>query len=289
MIHLSYLTIGDFDGVHLGHGVILSETVKKSKENKQTSICLTFSNNSKKYFGKTTELITDFDYKKLLISKYGFNQIESLEFNNEIASLSGEKFFERIIEKYNIHGFVCGSNFRCGVNAEFDCEAISKMLSTKKIAFITIPTNNFSSTAIRTYIKNGNIKKANSILGRDFSYCAPVISGNHIGTQIGFPTFNQTHLDGYLIPSSGVYATYILHNGFKFPAVTNIGSRPTITDSQEIIIETHLLDYKNIYLDSEIPLRVYFVTKIREEKKFSSLNELKVQIKKDVEKAKVLL
>lgn len=288
MIALSFITIGDFDGVHLGHTKILYETVANANKFGQKAICLTFSNNTKKFFGKTTDLITDFDYKKSLILQCGISQVEAIDFDYTISSLSGEAFFDYIIRKYSVKGFVCGENFKCGIKASCDTKKINQIFLSKNIPFICIPVNGFSSTAVRKLISNGEINKANMILGRDFSYNAPIVSGNHIGTKIGYPTLNQNHLSDYLIPQVGVYASYIISNHTVIPSVTNIGSRPTVTDSHETVIETHLINHNDFEIESNSQMRVFFKTKIRDEIKFDNLCNLKKQIEQDIKTAEEL-
>jgi riboflavin kinase/FMN adenylyltransferase len=141
-----------------------------------------------------------------------------------------------------------------------------------------------SSTEIRSLIENGDLVKANKLLGRSFSVSARVVHGKHLGSRIGFPTINQFIPESFIIPKIGVYATYAEIDGKKYKGVTNVGHRPTVDSTDSAInIETHLLDNNEDYYGKEI--RVFFSERIRDEKKFGSLELLKKQLAHDCEYA----
>lgn len=279
---MSCIAVGNFDGVHKGHVKIVCTAANIAKTENVPCIVVTFNSNTKRAFGRNVSYLTDNEYKKELLIDAGADSVEFLEFTSEISSLSGEDFIRLLKNKYSLTHIVCGDNFRFGSKAACGIEELKLICHKEDIGCTVVTTDGISSTVIRNLIVNGNVSEANKFLGRDFSYKSEFVSGNRIGRTIGYPTLNQGASEDYILPVRGVYATYCSDGITIYPAVTNIGSRPTVTDSNDIYVETYLIDLNDIpeaKLDSF--KRVYFSERIRDEKKFEDIDALRTQISSD--------
>lgn len=282
------ISIGSYDGVHLGHQSILSLLNKYSIEYSLKSVVFCFSIPPKLYLNSniSNNLITTLDERYKLIKLYGINKIEFIKFNDVIKNLSAEDFFKKyIFKKYEPRYMVVGKDFSVGHNREGNLKwlydfAIKNSIDLRVIDFINYKGHKISSTIIRHYLHSGNIKDANICLGREYFLSGIVIKGSGVGKKIGFPTANLK-IDCLKILPHGVYAVNVSLDGKKYMGVANIGRRPTLkTLNNKIICEVHILNFnKNIYGKK---INVFFVEKIRDEKKFVSIDDLIKQIKKDI-------
>ncbi|MDF5689752.1 bifunctional riboflavin kinase/FAD synthetase [Aquirufa aurantiipilula] len=290
----SVITIGMFDGVHLGHAKVLTECVKIAKLKGIASIVISFSNHPSSYFNpkhdsKNSLLSPDIE-KIEWIEKLGIDYLFMIPFDHYIAHLPAESFIEDILlTKFGISDLVLGYDNHFGFQRKGSVDFVNEHYSSKiqaySIEVAKLDEEIISSSTIKEYVIQGNISKANTMLGRAYSLQGKVIHGNHKGRELGFPTANiELNDTDKLIPGLGVYISTLKVNNQLVSGLTNIGKRPTLTQDAYISIETHLFDFQEDIYGKEVEL--YLVDKIREEKKFNSLQELILQISSDVQFAK---
>lgn len=282
------ISIGSYDGVHLGHQRILSLINKYSIEYGLKSVIFCFCIPPKLYLNSniSNNLITTLDERSKLIKLYGIDKIEFIKFNDKIKNLSPEDFFKKyIFKKYNPRYMVVGRDFSIGHNRKGNLKwlydfAIKNSIDLRVIDFINYKGHKVSSTTIRHYLHSGNIKDANICMGREYFLSGIVVKGAGIGKKIGFPTANLK-IDCLKILPLGIYAVKVNVDGKKYMGVASIGRRPTLaTLDNKIICEVHILNFnKNIYGKK---IDVFFLEKIRDEKKFGSIDDLIKQIRKDI-------
>ncbi len=290
----SVITIGMFDGVHLGHAKVLSECVNIAKEKGINSIVISFSNHPSSYFtpnniSENSLLSPDIE-KVDWIASIGIDYLFMIPFDHYIAHLPAENFIEDIlIAKFGISDLVLGYDNRFGYqrkgSVDFVNQHYTNQIQAYSVDVAKLGDEIISSSLIKEYIGQGNLVKANTMLGRNYSLRGKIIHGNHQGRELGYPTANLSLDDkDKLIPSLGVYVSIMKWNGRVFGGVSNIGKRPTITQDTYISIETHLFDFHEDIYDQQV--EVELLEKIRDEKKFSSLQELMNQISQDAAFAK---
>lgn len=279
----AFVALGTFDGLHIGHKAVI--TAEKTEY--QRKIVLMFNEHPLvRLKGENPgELITQ-EKAKTILDAWGVSP-EYIDFS-EICDLSPETFVDEIlIKRYNAKSLACGFNYRFGKNASANAEELMRLCAEREIKITVVDAINFenepvSSSRIRKAIANGDMKAVKGMLGRYFSYDFPVAHGDERGRKLGLPTINQFFTDDFAVPEYGVYASFTKVNGEVYPSVTNIGIRPTIGNSEKRS-ETNIIGFDgDIY--GQCP-EVFLVEKIRNEMKFSSLDELKQQISKDREYA----
>ena len=283
----SIITIGTFDGVHKGHQKILKKLIKESSKLNLESIVLTFFPHPRIVLNPNSplKLINTIDERSSLFENSGIDTLITHPFDKNFSELSPEEFVKNIlVNKLNIKKILIGYDHRFGKNRTAGIKDLKKLGLKYNFNVIEISAeeqNNISisSTKIRNSIIEGNIRKANSFLGYDFSLKGKVIKGNKIGRTIGFPTANLEINEEYkLIPKNGVYLIYTKFEKQVFFGMMNIGVKPTLKFKKESI-EVNLFDWeKDIYGEF---IEVFFLDYIRDEKKFDSLIELTHQIKID--------
>jgi len=281
----TYIALGSFDGLHLGHMSLINKTVELSKENNAKSMICTFKNHPLSVINKEIcpKLIMDNDTKINLLEKTGIDIVNLVNFNKEFMKITPEKFIKNMVELYNAKGIVVGFNYRFGYKNLGDVEMIktySKTLGYKLYVCEAITTNDevVSSSKIRHLIAEGNIIKANELLGRPHTTIGKVIKGKQLGRTIGFPTVNLNYNKEYILPKGGVYYTVVEYENHLYKAITNIGYNPTV-EGGKLSVETHILNFdKQIY--SEV-VKIHFINRIRDEVKFKTIDELKKQLLKD--------
>ena len=290
------LTIGNFDGAHLAHQKIIEKTQEIAQKNNLSSALLTFEphpisflNKNKNDFNQDFR-ITNLANKINLLKKYSLDYIIILPFNNKLSSIEANNFIEEIlINKFNVKSLIIGYDFTFGKGREgnfktlesynFDLHEINPIkILDKNSNEITI-----SSSLARQYLKSGEIKSLNQILGHNFAIDGIVVEGKKIAGQLGYKTANINHKINLIKPKFGVYKTqtFIYDENKFYNSITNFGIKPTFDNSDlKPLFETHLLNFsKNLYHKK---IRVEFLDFIRDEKKFSSIEELKNQIKSDL-------
>lgn len=289
----SVITVGMFDGVHLGHLSVLQKVIQLSKEYNIPSIVLTFSNHPSSYFQPENLVyqISLLDEKIKLLASLGIDIVIALPFDSYMASLSAQSFAEKIlIDKLNVSHIVFGYDNHFGHNREGSKEFMDNRfpsIQTHRVEETKINKEIVSSSLIKNYIQKGEIEKANLLLNYTYSLQGTVIKGDQLGRTIGFPTANINAQTNKLIPPKGVYFTRSYLANEILYGMTNIGVRPTVTKSNELRIENHLLDFdQDIYGQT---LRVEFIYKMRDEYKFESFAALIDQLEKDKSNAQNLL
>jgi len=282
------VALGNFDGVHIGH----MSLIKKIKEFKDLASCVwTFTEHSLNIL-KSDFHVPYITAKEDKIEIFKQENIDYLIFQdfNYIRYLAPEEFIEKVLVNYlNAQAVVCGFDFRFGRYGTGDAELLKSRLEKKNIETVVIPAvicegQAVSSSFVRTLIQIGDMQRAKKFLGRPFSIKFPVVYGKQIGRNIGVPTINQMFPTGHVIPACGIYACTceIPDNINKiYKAVTNIGVRPTIKDGDFLNAETHLIDFDGDLYGRNI--KVNFHVKFRDEMKFASIDDLRGQIKKDIE------
>jgi riboflavin kinase/FMN adenylyltransferase len=287
------LTIGNFDGVHLGHLEILREIKKIAKEKNLKSAVLTFQPHP--LFVLKPEkprdfLIGSFAQKLKIFAEEEIDYVIALPFSKNLAEIAARNFVRKIlVEHLNAKHLAVGYDFTFGKNREGNFKLLEE--KSKKFAFtlseISVVKNGeetCSSSAIRKFISEGKIAEANKFLGRNFAVCGIVNEGRKLASQLGFPTANLKPKPHIIQPKFGVYKTetFIPHLNKKFPSITNFGIKPTVANITLPLYETHLPDFsQNLYGKK---IRIEFLEFLRDEKKFASLDELKNQIASDVKR-----
>lgn len=286
------ITIGSFDGLHLGHKQLLAFLHQKSKELSAKSLVISFLPHPRIYFNSQKDffLLNDTNEKKELIASLGIDYLMQLPFDKEFASQSAEEFVKKIIEILKPKAVVLGYDHKFGKNrtgSKETFEAMQKVYNNFEIFNFEEQKFSFEkidSTTIRNCIKNGEISNANQLLGYEYQLIGEVVAGKKLGRTIQFPTANlEVYETMKLIPMYGVYQTSIFVKGIWHRSITNIGHRPTIS-GQGITVETHILDYNESIYGEKVVLK--FQKFIRPEQKFESLEALKAQIQKDINQIK---
>jgi len=278
------IALGNFDGVHLGHRELLARTAEEKNilPGSVSAVWTFFPHNTVSI--KNAPLLTGLTDRLKLFAKAGIDYAIFTEFES-VREMSPEQFVKDILLGLNAKTVICGYNYRFGYLGRGDTEKLTDLLAnnckTVVIPPVKVNGQTVNSTLIRKYIESGQTDKASLLLGRPFSICLPVIHGNEIGRKIGVPTINQSFPQGYIVPEKGVYICSCMIDGKILPAITNVGSRPTVNnDESKINCETHIIDYSS-YLYGET-VQIFFHEKIRGEIKFPDIQALKKQIENDM-------
>ena len=290
-------TIGNFDGLHLGHQAILDKIKKNSKKYDAKTIVFFTEPHAAEYFAKirdenseTPPRICPWREKVKLLKKYEIDFAFFLKFNNSLRTMTPENFISEILESINLLSFTVGDDFRFGQNRKGDIDLLRDWGSKNNILIentetILFDNERISSTRIRNALSENNFELAKSLLGRPYTFSGKVVHGQHLGRTIDVPTAN-IWLPKQKLPINGVYAVECLLNDKEIQGIANMGVRPTIGGSSPVL-EIHLFDFnKDIYSQR---LTVKFIKKIRDEKKFDNLDMLKLQIQEDISIAKNIL
>lgn len=288
----TFVTIGSFDGVHLGHQKIIHKLVGEAATANCKSLILTFFPHPKTFFTPNVldiKLINTIEERIELLQKQKLDSLVIQEFNQEFSNLSPEQFVKEIlVEKFNVAKIFVGYDHKFGKNRAGNFETLVTLsekynFEVEQLEAKDVNSNVVSSTKIRQAILNGTIPEANHYLGYPFFITGTVTQGNQIGRTIGFPTANiQLKEDYKLIPKNGVYIVQGIINNKKVNGILNIGNRPTINGTNQTI-EAHFFDFNKDIYNQEIIIS--FLDFIRPEQKFNSLEELKQQIEKDKQTA----
>jgi len=285
------LTLGVFDGLHLGHQKVIRTVVERAKQIGAVSTVITFDPHPRAilYPESAPPLLQTLDQRLAVFEILGVQQTIVINFNKEFASIEAEDFLRKIVhERLQAREVYLGKGFAFGKDRRGNIELLREISSelgffADEVPEVTLRGQRISSSRIRELLLNGKVNLARRMLGRPYGVEGEVIKGDGRGRQIGFPTANlYTH--NRVIPKNGVYATAILIEGRWRKSITNIGTRPTFHKSSDVLIETHVFDF-----DSELygnVLRVRFLHRIRDEKKFASIEDLRNQILRDVTHAK---
>lgn len=288
------LTIGNFDGVHLGHQTLFDRVKHRAQSLNGESVVMTFHPHPLEVLspGNGPVFITEHARKLRLIESCGIDIAIVVPFSQEFAQMSAQQFVKHIlVDKIGVKALVVGYDYRFGCGREgnidflkdlgkkfdFDVEAVTGIKMDGKVV---------SSTAIRQFIKEGQLKEANSLLGRPYEISGTVVKGRDRGGRVlGFPTAN-IRISSQAPPKTGVYVVRVDIDGKIYGGAANLGYNPTFGDT-ELSLEVHIFNFSEDLYGKQIA--VQFVDRLRDEKRFSGPEELAVQIQKDIEKAKQVL
>ena len=275
------MCLGYFDGVHLGHQALIKYARKNAKH---ILGLLTFSKPISTLVdnGKTKEVLTSLDDRFKIISKLGVDFYFVTQVDKEFTELSDLDFIE-MLRKMNVKEIFVGKDFRYGAKAKGTISTLKDYFDVQVIDIENVNGEKVSTQKIDKLLLEGNIKEANDLLGHNYSVVGTIVSGTHIGTEIGYPTLNLKLSDNYVLPKFGVYKTICYVDNVPHVSITNVGVKPTVGDHFEPGIEVHLKDFKGDIKGDVINLE--FLQFIRPEMKFSSKEELKNQIAKDIKEA----
>jgi riboflavin kinase/FMN adenylyltransferase len=287
------LTIGTFDGVHLGHKTILNEVVQHTIKEGGESVLITFEPHPRKLLhpDQPLRMLTPLDQKIALISEAGIQHIVVAPFTKEFSQLSAKEYIsEFLVKHFHPKSIVIGYDHHFGHDRTGDISLLKQLedeydYRVFEITAQLIQDAAVSSTKIRQAVEQGRVSNAADMLGRYYSLSGKVVKGAQVGRTMGFPTANiQPSEPEQLLPAKGVYAVLVVHDGKEYKAMLNIGFRPTVNDPvPSLHIEANLLDFDGNLYDKA--LEVKFVHFLREEQKFPSLEALKEQLGKDRELA----
>lgn len=272
------LCLGFFDGLHLGHQALIRKALK---ENKEVGV-LTFTGSMKSLTNQRSQdlVLTSLKERGQLLDKMGVKCLFVLPFTQDVCSMSPLDFISNVLKPIGISRIYIGSDFRFGYKAEGDASLLGKYFKVEIVDFVMSDENRkISSRDIISLIQRGEIKEADALLGREYSIEGTVAHGFHNGTSLGFPTANIVPDDTFVIPSNGVYATKLLFKGKYYLSMTDIGTHPTIDKLDKPDIETNIFDFdEDIYND---PAVLFFIDRIRDEKKYDSIADLVNQLHHD--------
>lgn len=277
------IALGFFDGVHLGHQALLKECVRLASEQGCQAAAITFDKHPQAIFSADPPpLISTWQDRLILLRRYGIGLIYQFPVSRELMSTSWQDFLHELLE-LGAAGFVCGHDFRFGCQSEGTPEKLRKFCGERHLPCMIVPEQTLdgirvSSTYIRTLLEAGNMERAVKFLGHPHILSGAVVSGRHLGRTIGVPTANISIPESVVVPKFGVYATQAVVDGKRYPAVTNIGTRPTV-NGHHITVEPWILDFEGDLYESQIILE--FHKFLRPEKKFDSLEALREQIQFD--------
>ena len=279
---------GFFDGVHVGHRHVIQQLVEAAAVRGDESMVVTFWPHPRNVLQKearSLRLLTTLAQKRELLFELGVNHVEVLSFTKDFSSMTMREYLSLLIEKYGAKTILLGYDNRVGSDAAGADEvaAAALELGLEVLRTEMVPSEKgyaVSSTKIRARLEEGDVEGASAMLGYDYSLHGVVVAGNRLGRTIGFPTANmQLYEPLKLVPGNGVYFVKVRTLEKEFFGMCNIGCRPTVGTGNTRTIETHIFDFdEDIY---GLDLEVTFISRIREEVRFDSLEELRVQLEKD--------
>ncbi|MBT3980933.1 MAG: bifunctional riboflavin kinase/FAD synthetase [Bacteriovoracaceae bacterium] len=286
------LTIGNFDGLHLGHQHLLKLLKSSADKNKTKVAVMTFVPHPHEILrpSESSYLINTYNERRCLLEAHGADYIIEMPFTRDFSTTTPEDFLEKdIFCGPTISQLILGYDFVFGSNKIGNFDSICSYCAKKNVEVqrqseFSLEGEVISSTMVRNSLCEGDIESANKYLGRNYFISGGVVKGEGRGRQIGFPTANISFSSKRITPERGVYITRTNYKEMKYCSLTNIGLNPTFGHRETLSVETHILDFdKDIYGEN---IMVDFVKKLRDEKKFNSVNDLIVQIKEDVVHAK---
>lgn len=287
------IALGFFDGVHNGHGALMRRTYEVAKEIGGTPSAFTFDPHPQTViFGRPTPLLTSPEDRADLMRKYyGIEDVIVEPFTVERMKQPWRDFVtETLVRDLGAVHLVCGHDYHFGYKGEGNPRRLKELcaelgIGCDVIEKVELEGITVSSTYIRTLIAQGEIERANAFLGHPYTLSDHVSHGKKLGTTLGFPTVNLKLQEHVMAPAKGVYATkVILENGDVLPAVTNVGTRPTVDDGNQLTIEGFILDFHGDLYGQKIQMEFYKY--LREERKFPSFDALKAEIARNVEQTR---
>lgn len=285
----TYIALGSFDGLHLGHMSLINKIVSLAKKNNCLSMVYNFINHPRKFLKPKEKLLllTTFKEKVSILRNCNVDFAYFEKFDEEFMERSAEEFIRYLIHKFNAKGIVVGFNYKFGYKNSGNTEILKKL--SKKYNFdiyimnpCTYNNEVISSTRIRQEIENGNVSEALDMLNRPYRLEGVVERGRQIGRTIGFPTANVSFDEESIVPKVGVYYTNVIIDNNIYKGITNVGTNPTV-NGKKLTVETFILDFNvDIYSRN---IKVLFIKRIRQQVKFDSIEKLKMQLCIDKEYA----
>lgn len=283
------LALGMFDGVHLGHQALLRQAAEAARTLDARTVAFTFTDAPGKLLRLPVTCLSTPDQRTCWLREAGADRVDMVDFTQAFADLSPEGFIAYLQARYDIAALAAGFNYTFGKYGAGTADTLREL--GEKHGFdvliadpVLVDGEPVSSTRIRALVNEGRMEAAESLLGRPYTLTGPVVSARHIGHALGYPTANLGTGE-QLLPPDGVYATVALVEGMAHPAVTNVGRNPTVA-GKERTVETYILDEHLSLYGQE--LSVSFLSRLREERTFASLDALSEQIGRDVAAAKKL-
>ena len=287
--------VGFFDGVHLGHQQVIRQTVEDARQHDGLAVVVTFDRHPNAVVApdRAPPLIYTPPQRLRAIEALGVDALVLIEFTEAFSRIRGEDFARGLAgDLGRLHSLCVGSTFTFGHRRSGNVALLKRLgqglgFAVHGLAAVSLGGRSVSSTCIREAIQAGDLLLANQMLGRSYALAGTVQRGDQLGQQLGFPTANL-NVAGLVLPPSGVFAAQAHHRNRHYPAVMNIGVRPTLQHPQPTLrVEVHLLDYRGDLYGQE--LEVTLVARIRDEQRFSSLEALRAQIALDIQRARQLL
>lgn len=284
--------LGNFDGLHIGHMALINTLICESNISGLKSMIYTFTKHPENIIRKSlfTPLITTIGKKVSLLEDTKLEYLYFQEFDEVFSRMKPENFVKEVlIDRLKAELIVTGFNYRFGYRGEGDTEllkALGKKYGARVLVIPPVKIENevVSSTTIRNYIGKGDMEGAFRLLGHHYSVTGEVLSGRQIGGRIGFPTANLIPENYLILPQKGVYITKTKIDGVFYPSITNVGKNPTFEELDHTSVETHILDFNMDIYSKKI--EVFFMQKVRNERKFKDAAELVNQVSKDMEAAR---
>ncbi len=291
----SWVTIGSFDGVHLGHQALVRRLAQGARMDQSQAVVITFDPHPAVFFKRVppSNLLTSPEEREELLFSLGIDRVITLRFDAALANLTAREFMLELKQHLGIVHLLTGVDFALGKDRMGDLTALARLGAEFGFGVETIPPTRFadlvvSSSQIRQFLQSEQLDKANAWLGRPYRLTGIVVHGEARGTRLGFPTANMEIPSERLIPSDGVYVTRATVNGVKYDAVTNIGTNPTFANTLTASrVEPHFLDVREDFYDRKMDLD--FLQFLRPEIKFDDVQSLIDQINLDIQKAREVL
>lgn len=292
----SIVTIGNFDGVHRGHQDLVTQQVRQARAQGEYSVVLTFFPHPSRVIKNTSGpfYLNTPEERAALLGELDVDFVITQRFNEKLRRTRAADFVDRLLFHLRMHSLWVGTDFALGYKREGNVEFLGQLgearnFTVRKIDMLNTGDKNqkISSSRIRQALRWGAVEQAARDLGRYYKVAGPIVKGAQRGHGIGFPTANIQVWPERLIPSPGVYAGWAEVNSERYPAATNIGTRPTFNDDDTPTVEAHLIDFEGCLYGQVVTFE--FVTRLRGEKRFGSVDDLIAQIEQDVERARAYL
>ena len=280
------ITLGKFDGLHRGHELLMENLLNWREKYRYKAVVFTFDIPPRQQVnGVDTRVLTTNEEKRAIFERSGVDYRIECPFTPEVMCMEPKAFIEWMVNALHARCFVIGNDFRFGHNRAGDYEVLRQYAVEFGYEVVVLDKiqedgRDISSTYIREEIGQGHIEKANNLLGYEFFAKSMIIHGKQLGRKIGIPTINMEFPPEKLLPPNGVYVTRVLMDGVWHKGVTNVGCKPTVSDSHLIGVETHILDFSGNVYGKEA--EVCFLHYIRPEQKFASIEDLQAQMERDV-------
>jgi len=289
----TFVTVGVFDGVHLGHKHLISQLVGKAEQESSLSVVVTFRQHPQEVLRPDIILpfLTNLAEREKLLENEGVDIIVPLTFTAEASRLSAREFIGLLRKYLCMSGMVIGPDFALGSKRQGNADALRALgremgFSVTVVPPVVIDGEIVSSTAIRQALSAGDMHRVRRFAGRNFSFQSRIVAGAGRGVEMGFPTANLDIGPEHALPADGVYATWAGIGSETLPSMTNIGTNPTFGDNRRAV-EVYIVDYRGDLYGQE--LRLEFVERLRGERRFDSVEELKKQVAEDVKRGVAIL